>query len=764
MTRSARLAFACLASFLILLPLSLKKPGLPLRLTGDEATYLSMAASLAHDRDLRCDRADLERLFAEFPFTGIDLELASDDGWATARFTGPVAYPLLAVPFVALWGANGPIALNAALFLLALACGWRHLCRRSSGGVALLFSLGFFLFSAAFVYLFRIQPQVMTMAAVAVAMALGWGDTDSQDRWARHRWVLSGAALGIAVLQEPVLVALAVPLLAGLSLARWRDVAGWLAGCGLTVALGALLSIALTGSAWPEHLKRADNAATFTVDNPLEVPRLPASGRTPWHDPDRVAEAGPQAETAGARHSFIELLEDSFLFVWGRRTGVLPYFPLVLPILLVFGAGRLGRPSGGRTEAGQTHREWLLLATLSALGVLQLIAEPVARALHQAQIGNPHMVGVYPAFLFLVPRLHRAVIVAGYGLGALVLGSLISTSLGVVVPGAGIHAHTRNLPLSLLPFEYPALGRAPGFHRLELHGTGGASPARLWAPADQAEIRGDELWLLGGEPVELWLESRTEVPSAVFLLRNLAAGNRVSMRMAGHEEARDLDQVPAGGLSFRLEFEPQPDKVRRDAGGQVHYYRLRLKTRVGEKPRWRQGSAPDYLGVTLAFLGTREFLGRDLYASEWLGCGVPPRVAPGEEFLAAGRLRNLSAHGWPHLGPARVRLSYRWLDAGGEEIPHASARTELPGIIEPGGELASWISIVAPRAPGNYTLELDPLFENVAWFSRAARYTRDPPGSSRRRELDASAKISPHLGGSSKAPGAACRQGIEVVN
>ncbi len=726
MNRPLRLGFACLACFLILLPLSLKKPGLPMQLGGDEATYLAMAASLVHDLDLRCDRADVDRLFAWFPYAEVSLELATDDDWATARFARPLIYPLLAAPFTALWGANGAITLNAALFLLALLVAWRYLRRASSDGIALIFALGFFLFSAAFSYLFRIQPQIMIMAAVTVAMVLGWRaprDSDGPPEMNKYlgggrRWWLSGAALGVAMLQEPVLAMLVLPLAGGRFLqaetqttpqSRWRALAGWLAGCGVVVATLALLSISLGGEVWPDHLGHPDTAAEFTLKSPLELP---------WQDAEAL-EAARQIET-GARRSVIDLLEDSFLFVWGRRSGVLPYFPLVLPILLIFGAG-VGRARRGGGE--RMDLEWLLLATLSALGVLQVLAEPVSRALHQLQIGNPHMVGIYPAFLFLVPRLPRPLVIASYGLGTLVLGSLLSISLGIVVPGAGIHAHTRNLPLSLLPFEYPALGRAPGFHRLELHGLGTGSPAddalaRLWAPADQAEIRGDELWLLGGESVELWLESRAPVPSAVFQLRNQASGNRVSIRLAGQKEARDFEQMPAAGQSFRLELEPEnPDKVRRDFGGAIYYYRLGIKTRAGERPTWRQGAGKDYLGVAVAFLGTRDFLDRELYATEWLACGVPPRVAPGEEFLAAGRLRNLSDHGWPHLGPARVRLSYRWLDAGGQEIPHASLRTDLPGTVKPGSEHASWLSIVAPRDPGSYVLELDPLFENVAWFS-----------------------------------------------
>ncbi len=720
MSRATALAFACLACFLVLLPLSLKKPGLPMRLSGEEATYFSMAASLAADGDLHCDRADLDRLFAEFPFAGqLRLDLDRDDDGTTARFDRPLLYPLLAAPLVALWGANGAVALNGIFFLLALAFAWHRLRRISNDGVALLFGFGFFFFSTASVYLFRIQPQVMVMAMVTIAMALGWKDreaeecSDAEDLPNVRRWWLSGAALGVAILQQTVLVVLAVPLLAGFLRRHRRTCASWLAGCGVTLVLGTLLSIAWTGNAWPDHLRRTGPATTITLSNPQQDP-MGGSG-----------DAIGQAEAAGTRRATMDLLEDASFFLWGRRTGILPYFPFIIPILVLFAVSGRRRRGGWRGPEGV--QTWALLATLAFLGILQVIFEPASRAFHEAQIGNPHMVGIYPAFLFLIKRLRPAMIVAGFGLGALVLGPLVSSSLGVVVPKAGIHSHTRNLPFRMLPLEYPALGRLSGFGRLELYGVDGTSSprpeedpsARLWAPSDQAEARGEELWLLGGESVELWLESRTLLPSAVFSLHNLASGNRISMRMAGEEIERQLDQVPEQGLTFRLEFDPEgADKVRRDDQGLIYYYRLRLDTRLGEKPKWRQHAATrDYLGVALGFLGTRKFLEHDLYAMEWLACGAPPRVAPEEKFLAAARLRNLSDHRWPDRGPARVRLSYRWLDAGGDELPHASLRTELPNAVDPGREIASWISIDAPRAPGKYFLELDPLFENVAWFS-----------------------------------------------
>ncbi len=718
MSRSALLAFACLASFLILLPLALKKPGLPMRLAGDEATYLSMATSLALDGDVRCDEVDRSRLFAEFPFAeGVRLELASDDGWASTRFARPLIYPLVAAPWVALWGANGAIALNAALFVLAVACGWRHLRRPGSDGLALLFSLGFFLFSTTFVYLFRAQPQILIMAMVTVAMTFGWQRPEGERRepTAWHRWWLSGAALGLAILLEPVLALLAVPLFGGLGKARRRAAGSWLAGCAGMLLLGSLLSAAWAGQLWPGRPSGEQPARTFTVDSPLE---------TPWRDPPAGSFTVDTAtESADARRSVGDFFEDASLFLWGRRTGILPYFPLIAPLLVIFGAG-----------APRDRRRWHLLAVLAVLGLLQLIAEPVSRALHEADAGNPHMVGIYPAFLFLITRLRRPAVLASYGLGALVLGPMITMTLGSVVPGAPIHAHTRNFPFTWLPFEVPALGHLSGYREVELYGLESSSDsptARLWAPADQTQIRGNELWLLGGESVELWLENRSELSSVVLQLRNLASHNRVELRIAGQRIRRDFDQVPPAGISFHLELEPErADRVRRldstQAPGRIYYYRLRIETRLGEKPKWRQDTGGrDYLGVALAVLGTREYLGRDLYAVEWLGCGAPAQVAPGEEFLAAARLRNSSDHGWPHPGPARVRLSYRWL-AGGLEVATPSERTDLPAPVAPGQDFASWVLVRAPRAPGSYQLEIDPLFENVAWFS-----SRDPDATCR---------------------------------
>ncbi len=704
MSRPASLAFACFALCLLLLTLSVQKPGLPMQLDTIEPTQYLMATSLLRDGDLTCDANDLARLFSDFPFaSGVELSLTSDDNWNTARYAEPLVYPLLSAPFAALAGANGVITLNALCFLLVIYLAWNRLRRWNSDGTALLYCLGFLVLSSAFAYLFRLQPQMVIMAAIALALSLAWqrDDTTAEPgkRSVLWRVAISGASFALAIAQEPTLALLALPLLIGLR-RRPRDVATWIAGCAVALATVMLLSSTLAGHQGLGRASRSEalDVATFSVDNPLSIPWLEVSGSN-----TKSAHPSPQ-RTLG------NMVEDAGFVLWGRRGGLLPYFPLVLPVLAVF-----------LTASRRSQKQWVMLATVVLLGATQVFYEPAGRAHHIGQIGNPHAVAIYPLFLYLLRRVPRWMITASYALGALTLSTLLLTPFGAVVPFAPVQAHTRNVPFSWLPFEYPTLGEAPDFRQVAVYNIDldGTSSARLWAPADQAKIVGDELWLLGGESVEAWLESRVEIPTAVFALRNLAPHNQISVNFAGAKTDRQFEDVPAPGISFQTQLDARhPSRTRHDSDGAIYYYRLQITSRTGEKPSWRGSVASsDYLGVAFAILGTREALELDLYSAEWQACTAPQAVRVNEEFLAMTSLRNTSRHRWPHLGAARVRLSYRWLDASGNAIQAAGLRTELAADVEPDQEISSWLNVRAPAEPGHYLLEVDPLRENVAWFS-----------------------------------------------
>ena len=730
MSRPVLLAFACFASFLVLLPLSLKKPGLPMQLYGDEANQYLRASSLINDGDMRCDAEDLGRLFSEYPFAqDVALVLMTDDGWLTARFPGPITFPLIAAPFVALQGAGGLVALNALLWVAVLALAYWRLRRFNDDGPTLLYCLGFLLFSGAFVYLFRMQSEVFIMAAVMASLTLGWTGDRTEETPDVRRWGwLSGLALALAVSHQPALVLIGLPILAGLLNHRRRAAAGWLLGFFACLGLIALLSLALTGRAWAADGSQAEQASV-----PVEVAtyRLSSPYELPWQDGVSPAEVDASLHTTvGGRRSLANIVEDAAFLFWGRRTGLLPYFPLLLPLLWVFA-----------TASARSRLQWALVAVLCVLAVLQVIFEPTARALHDGQIGNPRAIIVYPAFLFLLRKIPRATILASYALGTLVLSSLLLTPFGAGVPKAPNHPHARNWPFSSLPFEYPTLGRASDFRQVALHGLGSEdSQAWLWVPSDQANDSSDEIWLLGGESVELWLASRAEVQTMVFNLRNLASYNRIELTLGGQTHERVFESVPTNGVSFQLSFQPrEPDRIRFDERGAWYYYRLHLDTLRGEKPRWRRRvPTSDYIGAALTFLGSEEFIARDIFAVEWSACAAPPRMAPEEEFLAVIRAHNRSAYPWPNRGPARVRLSYHWRDLDGREILYNGRRTDLANAVGPGEELVSWLDVQAPSQPGRYVLEIDPVFENVAWFS-----TRNDQGTCRAEleVIDASAPI-----------------------
>jgi hypothetical protein len=100
-------------------------------------------------------------------------------------------------------------------------------------------------------------------------------------------------------------------------------------------------------------------------------------------------------------------------------------------------------------------------------------------------------------------------------------------------------------------------------------------------------------------------------------------------------------------------------------------------------------------------------------------------VTPGEVLEVPVRLTNRGEDLWPAFGldgsdHYRVALSYRWLDADGEEVTGLPAvRTPLPGDVLPGASVELVARVQAPEAPGAYRLVLTMIQEDVVWFADA---------------------------------------------
>ncbi len=719
MPGKTRLALACLALFLVLFTLAVGKPGLPMTFKADEPAYYLMAQSLAHDQDLQCDLEDLGRLFDEYPYLAtFNLILMTDDGWQTTFFGKPYIYSLVAAPLVGIFGANGMVALNMLLLMAMIWMGTTYLSRFNSVPLAALFSVGFFLLSTAFAYVFWLHPEIFNMAGVMGCLYFALHPVDPPE-FVRGRFpvlrrtlarpgfraALSAALMALAAYNKPMLAAVALGPLVSWALSRqWRSIVIFVATGLVIVALVSGLSVVLTGH--PSAYLGVERMGVPVFD-PSQMPVQPvhrppaAEGQSTnsWYWLLRI----PDINTS-------ELRLNLGYFLWGRHTGLLPYLPFAALSLLLFLLHR-----------GKTLVRWSILLSLVAVAAFFLIWIPFNWHGGGGFVGNRYFVNVYPAFLFLVTAISPTWLMGvTYAVGGLLLGPILFTPLGAPVPEPTLQAHVRNPPLRRFPLELTFRRKLPGYTGTVVSG--------LWIQGrrDVFKAKEDGLWIHGATPVELWVYSSEKLEGGFTLwVKSLARDNEVTLKFAGTTQTVVFTAEPPTESNQRVRFEPQrPDKVLHDdLEGTIYAYRLLVETRTGFVPNAAKNAETKfpvndfYLGTELQILGTDQNLARDLYRLEWGESLVPATAVAGQEFEILTRLKNSSGERWPSSGPTRVNLSYHWLGPDGETVFWEGQRTPLGSDLDSGGELEILQAITAPEAPGMYYLELDLVRERVAWFS-----------------------------------------------
>lgn len=695
----------CIAAAFVLLPSGLGQPGLPITLRADEASWYLAALSLAHDGDLRVEERDLERLFEEYAYAQeLELRLVGQDGWSRVAVDVPALYPLLGAPFVRLLASDGLRMLHAALFVLLVACAARLLLPRrdapSGAGVATVLAAAFLATSAVALHVFWLRPTLVAAALAGVALALrpprpeaAAHETDDALDDSITTALISGLALGLAGGLEPWTLVLGPALLA----VRGRR-ATWLGG--LAVALLAALAV--------------HQASAPPTDAEHAVFRVSAPSERPWLDADAAPlDEGPGVLGRRAEHGALDLV----YALIERRTGLLPYFPWLLVLL----PGLL-RPAARRRWRSAPF-VFLALGLVVAVFARPFVPSPVDGALP----GDPRLVALAPAWLALVggvglPSLAASLV--GVLLGALLLTPALFTPFLAPVPDAATHHYARGLLWRHLPLDPGHVGRARLFIAEDVGP--GTESWRLWRPGGQTSMRTDQVWTLGGERVELYLDLPRSIDSGLFQVGSYAAPNQLTLRAGRARHRLSIDEAPATGWFTLLALEPGDGRMLHgEDGSERVVYRLVLRSARGAKPVWRElVPNSDYVGGTLAYFGSSRHLERDVYGVEWLGCGLPPRLARGEETLALGRVRNTSPEPWNHRGAVRVRLAHRWHDAGSNTATDGIAadgrRADLPAPLAPGDDVVAWLPLRAPDRPGRYTVVFEPLYENVAWFSDRA--------------------------------------------
>jgi hypothetical protein len=590
-----------LGVLLVAFALTVDFPKAAIGFQSDEATYYTLAQSLARDGDFAYERADLVRVWEEFPTgpegiflkRGRALELrwssrfpfiawdARDDPRGDRRvyFAKAFIYPLAAAPFVWLFGTNGFLLLHALLLTLDFLAAYAFLRARSEVAPALGYAFAFFFASAAPVYFVWLTPEIFNLSLGVLGLFL-WAykevapplEPAANRGWARFlrgsasTW--AGAALiGVATFSKPPYVALVLPMLAlGLWRRQWRSTLVSGLACA-TVAMSLfVVNLVVTG----EMNYQGGDRNTFYGGSGF--PFMTADA------PFRSAVGGDRGrnevltDILFSRDALLSVLPRNLgYFIVGRHTGLLPYyFPGVLSLLL-FAAARRER----------TAVQWLTFAAWAGASLGLLILVPYTYSGGGGPIGNRYFMGLYPLLLFVTPVI-RGVwpVVCAVGIGGLFTAQLVLNPFYASFhpaehPKTGLY---RWLPVERTLLNDLPMSVTPDRVKQPL---GGVPPVWAYFLDDNAWNReGEWFWVKGQSRAELLLRGPAEPrPDGAFDSRQIL---------------RYLVEVRAGDVANRVTFETDADSQTVDvpAGGSA---RVAIRAGSGVPYKAHPGQPTSYV-------------------------------------------------------------------------------------------------------------------------------------------------------------------------
>jgi hypothetical protein len=383
---------------------------------GDESTYVAMALSAAFDGDLAFERRDLQRFWAIygdgpegiFLKAGRTVDIGIGGSFPFVRATyGPdprvdryyygkaAAYSVAAAPFVRLAGLNGLLFFNVLLLVVAFLAAYHFIAARASGAVALVTAVGLIGATVAPLYVVWLTSEIFNFALVAYACFLWlykYVAPPATGRWARFLRsrssdVTAMVLLGIAGYSKLLPLALVAPVVVShLWRRQWsRGLSlGVIAAATTAVAFGA--NLAVTGD-W--NYQGGENRKTCYSQFPFDAPDANFSNRCSPYATDSVT-TGFGDDAGGATRV---LRDNALYFIFGRYTGLLPYYlPAFVAVACCVAARRR-----------VLLQQWLTLGAIAVAIVGMLIWLPFTWAGGGGAPGNRYFLCLYPAVFFVMP-------------------------------------------------------------------------------------------------------------------------------------------------------------------------------------------------------------------------------------------------------------------------------------------------------------------------------------------------------------------------
>ena len=554
-------------------------------LKGDEATYVAMALSAAHDGDLVYEARDVRRFFRIYQSgpEGIFLKRGAGERDRRGRlyFGKAFVYSIFAAPFVRVAGLNGMLLFHVVLLAGMLLAACVFLAARAPDGTALAWSAAFFGVSIVPLHALFLSSDFFHVACVSFAFFL-WFYKDVAPPPGRGRWaawlrgpgadVAAAVVLGLATFSKPTHVFLILPpLVLAFSRRRTRLAVTVAAVFAVTVAAGFAMNAAVTGD-W--NYQGGDRRTFY--------------GRFPFESPDAAFDdLGISmttneivVEAASARELLSTFAANLGYFLAGRHFGFLPFFfPGLVAAALFLAAGGERRPW-----------QWATLGVVALTAAGLCLYMPYSWSGGGGPPGNRYFLSVYPVLLFLTPPLgsFAPAIVAWAGGALFTAHVLVNPFVAAKQPyRIAERGLLRALPVELTMVDDLPVALDVGRHRIPYD----TDPALLLSLLDQNAYRPNalEFWVAGRRRADVVVRSPTRLASVSATLRS-PVPNRVTISLGGDKATVDLRP----GVSVEVSLTPNGVYSRRRWG-----YVLSVHPRTGFTPRLAGQGAPDnrFLGV-----------------------------------------------------------------------------------------------------------------------------------------------------------------------
>ena len=436
--------------------LSLDVPRTLLGIKGDEATYVAMALSLAHDGDLIYERRDEARFFSVYNGgpEGIYLKRGARSFYqvdGTFPFIHRGTYPdarddrlyfakaymssVFAAPFVWVAGLNGLLWFNVVLLAAVVFGAYRFVVARAPAFVALPYALAFVGASIAPLYLVWLSPEVFNFSLVFFAYFLWFykdvaaAPTTRIGRWLRtpSSDLAAAVLLGLAVFSKLMPAVLIAPPVIHL----WRQ---------RRFRHGVAVGFLAAGVSWAAFGVNAAITGEFNYqggfDRKYVIGEYPFESGVDWDDlGGRAATNTLVVEDPRGLIGNVWLLPRNMgYFLFGRHFGFIPFFfPGIVAVVLLLRA---------RTEAREW--QWVTLGTAVFVALFLAAWMPYTWSGGGGPSGNRYYLTAYPLFLFLTPSLTglAPVITAWVGgwlfVGQILVNPFVSAKQPYLAPERGL--------------------------------------------------------------------------------------------------------------------------------------------------------------------------------------------------------------------------------------------------------------------------------------------------------------------------------------